>query len=60
VDSDSGRSGYYDLCSGASRPGKGWIGDPPHEAPGWYGVYDKDESTALVMKKVYQYAVRLD
>lgn len=30
---------------GASRPGDDWLGDPPHEPPGWYSVYDKDEST---------------
>lgn len=21
------------------------VGDPPHENPGWYSVYDKDQST---------------
>ncbi|CAH1762457.1 24164_t:CDS:2 [Entrophospora sp. SA101] len=22
-----------------------WLGDPPHEPPGWYSVYDTDQST---------------
>jgi mannan endo-1,4-beta-mannosidase len=30
---------------GASRPGDDWLGDPPHETPGWYSVYDRDGST---------------
>ncbi|MFX1283007.1 MAG: hypothetical protein ACFFB5_05095 [Promethearchaeota archaeon] len=31
--------------AGQSRPGDKWIGDPPHETPGWYSVYNKDNST---------------
>jgi mannan endo-1,4-beta-mannosidase len=31
--------------SGQARPGDRWVGDPPHEAPGWYSVYDVDAST---------------
>ena len=34
---------------GASRPGDDWLGDPPHETPGWYSVYDKDESTIAII-----------
>ena len=30
---------------GQARPGDDWLGDPPHETPGWYSVYNKDEST---------------
>ena len=33
---------------GEGRPGDPapqWIGDPPHETPGWYSVYDADAST---------------
>jgi len=33
---------------GEGRPGDPvpqWIGDPPHETPGWYSVYDTDAST---------------
>jgi hypothetical protein len=26
-----------------------WIGDPPHETPGWYSVYDADESTLAII-----------
>jgi mannan endo-1,4-beta-mannosidase len=31
--------------SGQGRPGNPWVGDPPHEKPGWYSVYDADRST---------------
>ncbi len=34
---------------GASRPGDGWLGDPPHETPGWYSVYNTDESTLRII-----------
>jgi mannan endo-1,4-beta-mannosidase len=34
---------------GASRPGDDWLGDPPHEPPGWYSVYDQDESTIAII-----------
>lgn len=34
---------------GASRPGDDWLGDPPHETPGWYSVYDIDESTIAII-----------
>lgn len=33
------------VWSGAARPGDAWGGDPPHERPGWYAVYDDDRST---------------
>lgn len=38
-----------------ARPGEFWekgdpfLGDPPHELQGWYGVYDKDESTLEII-----------
>jgi mannan endo-1,4-beta-mannosidase len=35
--------------SGASRPGDAWVGDPPHEIPGWYSVYDTDVSTLAMI-----------
>ena len=35
--------------SGQARPGDMWVGDPPHETPGWYGVYDTDASTLAVI-----------
>jgi mannan endo-1,4-beta-mannosidase len=34
---------------GDSRPGDGWLGDPPHETPGWYSVYNTDESTIAII-----------
>nr|WP_319398858.1 beta-mannosidase [uncultured Carboxylicivirga sp.] len=40
------------------RPGEYWqvgdpfIGDPPHELQGWYGVYDTDTTTINIIKKV--------
>lgn len=39
------------------RPGEFWqkgdtfLGDPPHELQGWYGVYDKDQSTLDIIKQ---------
>ena len=39
------------------RPGEFWqkgdifIGDPPHELQGWYGVYDSDTSTLDIFKE---------
>jgi mannan endo-1,4-beta-mannosidase len=31
--------------AGEARPPSLWTGDPPHETPGWYSVYDQDQST---------------
>ncbi|MFH1866241.1 MAG: hypothetical protein ABIK85_10190, partial [Candidatus Eisenbacteria bacterium] len=28
--------------------GEQWVGDPPHEQQGWYGVYDSDSTTLSV------------
>jgi mannan endo-1,4-beta-mannosidase len=25
-----------------------WAGDPPHEAPGWYDLYDSDEAMNII------------
>ncbi|MFI5362546.1 MAG: mannanase, partial [Elusimicrobiota bacterium] len=33
------------------KAGDPWIGDPPHEFQGWYGVYDKDAGTAAVIAR---------
>ena len=35
--------------AGQSRPGDDWLGDPPHETPGWYSVYDTDRSTLAII-----------
>lgn len=33
------------------RPGDtAWLGDPPHEPQGWYGVFDSDATTAAIVK----------
>jgi mannan endo-1,4-beta-mannosidase len=34
---------------GHARPGEGWVGDPPHETPGWYSIYDTDFSTMEII-----------
>ncbi|CBQ71814.1 related to Endo-1,4-beta-mannosidase [Sporisorium reilianum SRZ2] len=31
--------------------GMWWAGDPPHEAPGWYDVYDSDEALQIVKRQ---------
>ena len=38
--------------SGESRPAgptPQWVGDPPHETPGWYSVYDGDATTLDIL-----------
>ncbi len=35
--------------AGEARPGKPWVGDPPHEPAGWYSVYDADASTLAIV-----------
>jgi mannan endo-1,4-beta-mannosidase len=40
------------------QPGDtGYVGDPPHEPQGWYGVFDADASTQAVIRR-YAEAVR--
>jgi mannan endo-1,4-beta-mannosidase len=34
---------------GASRSGDSWLSDPPHKTPGWYSVYNTDESTLVII-----------
>jgi mannan endo-1,4-beta-mannosidase len=35
---------------GHARPGEDlWVGDPPHEPPGWYSVFDTDDSTQSII-----------
>ncbi|KAI8446672.1 glycoside hydrolase superfamily [Phakopsora pachyrhizi] len=31
--------------------GQSWAGDPPHEAPGWYDLYDTDPTMKIVSKQ---------
>ena len=33
------------------KKGDNFLGDPPHEPQGWYGVYDKDQSTIQVIQE---------
>ncbi|WP_448657902.1 glycoside hydrolase 5 family protein [Sphingomonas sp. CJ99] len=32
------------------RDGDPFVGDPPHEPQGWYGVYDSDETTLTIVR----------
>ena len=34
---------------GEARPPSKWTGDPPHETPGWFSVYDQDATTQAVI-----------
>ncbi len=45
--------------SGPARPGYAWIGDPPHETPGWYSVYDSDGTTLAVIADFAQQMAQL-
>ena len=33
------------------RVGDPWLGDPPHEEQGWYGIYDTDANTLDVWRR---------
>jgi mannan endo-1,4-beta-mannosidase len=35
---------------GLWKPGDDFIGDPPHEAQGWYSVYDRDSTTRDIIR----------
>lgn len=37
------------VWSGQAQPGDTWVGDPPHELPGWYSVYAEDTSTLALI-----------
>ena len=28
-----------------------WAGDPPHESPGWYDLYDTDEAMNIIKRQ---------
>jgi mannan endo-1,4-beta-mannosidase len=48
TDMNAGQSLWGDsfwAWAGEARPSGAWTGDPPHETPGWYSVYDQDTST---------------
>ena len=40
--------------AGSARPGYAWIGDPPHETPGWYSVYNLDSTTLAIISEFAQ------
>ncbi len=46
--------------SGSARPGYPWIGDPPHETPGWYSVYDSDSTTLAIIADFAQQMAQLN
>jgi len=35
----------------ANAFGDVWAGDPPHESPGWYDLYDTDEAMNIVHRQ---------
>ena len=35
--------------------GDAFVGDPPHEAQGWYSVYAEDASTLAVLRKCVEH-----
>ena len=45
--------------AGAARPGYPWIGDPPHETPGWYSVYNSDSTTQAIIADFAQKMAQL-
>ncbi|CAG8599639.1 16583_t:CDS:2 [Acaulospora morrowiae] len=48
--------------SGIARPSDNypqWIGDPPHEPPGWYSVYDADKNTLKIFAAHFKEILKL-
>ena len=35
----------------ANEFGDVWAGDPPHESPGWYDLYDTDEAMNIIHRQ---------
>jgi len=46
--------------AGSARPGYAWIGDPPHETPGWYSVYNSDNTTQAIITEFAQKMAQLE
>ena len=46
--SGAGRASHADFVF--RRGDRSYLGDPPHEPQGWYGVFDSDESTKAVAR----------
>lgn len=49
-DGDALQGSAFWAWAGEGRPPGPWLGDPPHERPGWYSVYDADDSTLDVVR----------
>ena len=50
--SGEGRAAHADhrFVAGDVTGGRAWLGDPPHEPQGWYGVFDSDASTRAIIR----------
>jgi mannan endo-1,4-beta-mannosidase len=46
-----GGEGRPRVPKGMWKKGDEFVGDPPHEAQGWYSVWDTDSSTIAIIKK---------
>jgi mannan endo-1,4-beta-mannosidase len=46
--------------AGTARPGYPWTGDPPHETPGWYSVYNSDSTTLAIIAEYAQKMAKLN
>ena len=47
-----GGEGRPRKAGGYWRPGDDMIGDPPHEAQGWYSIFDSDVSTLKLLAEL--------
>jgi mannan endo-1,4-beta-mannosidase len=37
-----------------------WAGDPPHESPGWYGMYDTNEAMSIIAAQQQKIAMWIE
>lgn len=44
----------------ADQFGMVWAGDPPHESPGWYDLYDTDETMNIICRQQQEIEAFLD
>lgn len=42
---------YRPEAQHANQFGDVWAGDPPHESPGWYDLYDVDEAMNILHRQ---------
>lgn len=52
-----GGEGRPRIPAGFWKPGDDFIGDPPHEAQGWYSVFDTDTTTHKIIR---EYAAKMN